>query len=155
MTWTPPRPASGGGLIFDRAESLLSFLDFYAGAVHVEPTGDALYLMIQEDGGPATVRAWDAGPEAMPFKWRSKEFLTSSPVNYASARVLAEHDPAAPIIFMVDADGRLRREVAVSNDLPFRLPGGFRAKVWEIEIEGTVPVQAVLVATSTEELANG
>lgn len=155
VTWTPPRPASGGGLIFDRAESLLSFLDFYAGAAHVEPTGDALYLMIQEDGGPATVRAWDAGPEAMPFKWRSKEFRTSSPVNFASARVLAEHDPAAPIIFRVYADGRLRREVAVSNDLPFRLPGGFRAKVWEIEIEGTVPVQAVLVATSTEELANG
>ena len=47
----------------------------------------------------------------------------------------------------------LRHTQTVADRNPFRLPGGFRAFDYQLELEGTRPVQAVALATSMQELA--
>jgi hypothetical protein len=47
----------------------------------------------------------------------------------------------------------LRYTVSVQGPEAQRLPAGFLAQQWQIDIEGTSPVQSVALATSVEELA--
>lgn len=41
---------------------------------------------------------------------------------------------------------------AVTQGVPFRLPAGFKARTWEIQISGQMPIQRIEMATSMEEL---
>jgi hypothetical protein len=56
----------------------------------------------------------------------------------------------------VYADSVLRFEKEVSNTNIFRLPAGFRAKNWEVQIEGFIPVKEIVLANSVKEvMGNG
>jgi hypothetical protein len=50
------------------------------------------------------------------------------------------------------ADGALKHTQTVADRNPFRLPSGYRAFEFQIELEGTNPVQDAAIATSVEEL---
>ena len=52
----------------------------------------------------------------------------------------------------VYGDGNIRAVKLVDKETPYRLPGGFRAKAWEVEVEGRVPVEAIYLASSISEL---
>jgi hypothetical protein len=85
----------------------------------------------------------------MTYRSRSKLFRQPYPLNYAAAVVTAN---AYPVTFRMYADGTLKHTQTVADRNPFRLPGGFRAFEYQFELEGTNPVQDLLVATSVEEL---
>lgn len=52
-------------------------------------------------------------------------------------------------------DGVIRHNKTVSNSQAFRLPGGFKGRRFEIQIDGYVPVRTVEVASGMEELYQG
>jgi hypothetical protein len=108
---------------------------------------------------------------AMTATFRSKTFVTP-PCTMGALRVDAD---AYPVTVKVDAgpftssqataiaaaSGGLltstgtavRYTATVSDSNPVRLPGGFRASEWIVQVETTQPVQAVAIANNIEELA--
>jgi hypothetical protein len=118
------------------------FTDVWAAAAYVDPLRDALYIA---DG--LTVRRFDAGG-ALTYVWRSKIFSTPRKLNFSAARIHA----AGSVTVRVFADGVKRFDTVVTGSNPFRLPGGFQADEWQIELEGTSEVFAFEVAETMAEL---
>lgn len=106
------------------------------------------------------------------YIWRSKVFETQNQRNFEAMRVYfstfkdtPELNPVANVspvqtlaadqwgLARVYADGILRftREIRRDGDL-FRLPSGFKAQNWQIEIEARVKILKIEFATSAKEL---
>lgn len=111
-------------------------------AMHHDPRTDTLYLA----QGTNIVR-YDRGT-ALTYNWRSKIFRAGFPMNFGFGQLVAN---AYPVTFKVYADGQLRVTKTVNDNNLFRLPSGFRATDWEIEISGTSRVTQATMTTSTSE----
>jgi hypothetical protein len=106
------------------------------------------------------------------FLWRSKVFDAPNQRNFAAMRTYFETWPdspelnpvpnAAPVqtlapdqygLVRVYADGVLRftRELRTSGEL-MRLPSGFKATYWQIEVEARVRIKSIEIATTAKEL---
>ncbi|WP_243546214.1 hypothetical protein [Pseudodesulfovibrio tunisiensis] len=57
------------------------------------------------------------------------------------------------VTFQLWGDGELRYTRNVSNDRPFPLPKGYAARRWEFAVAADVPVSAIRIAPSMQELA--
>lgn len=121
------------------------FLDGGYEAMHFDELQDQLYVL---DG--AGVMRWDADDFAMTARARSKVFRVPAPMNFACAEVVADVYPAT---FRLWADGVLRHTQTVVSRNPFRLPSGYMALDWQLEVETAGAVQGASVATSMNELA--
>jgi hypothetical protein len=116
----------------------------------------------------------DSSRAREPFKWRSKILETPNQRNFGAMRVFFETYPDSPVLnpvpnagleqqlaadqwglVRVYADGILRftRELRTSGQT-FRLPSGFKATFWQVEIEARVKVLSVEIATTTKELGS-
>lgn len=120
------------------------FLDTGYAGMHFDELRDQLYVL---DG--TAIKKWDAGT-AMTYKTKSKVFRAPKPLNFAAAEVVAD---AYPVTFKLYADGVLKHTQSVTSRSPFRLPSGFMALDWQMELEGTQPVQGCALGTSITELA--
>lgn len=128
---------------------------------------DALYVI---DG--TAIRKWDAGASMMTATFRSKLFRTP-PSNFGAGRVIAD---SYPVTVRIDALGlknttvaalvtkwggkltaptttSLRFSKTVTSREPFALPGGYTARDWQIQVETTVNVLHVALASGVGELA--
>jgi len=56
------------------------------------------------------------------------------------------------VIFNLYADSVLKFTKEVTTNKMFKLPRGFKAKEWEVEVMGMIPVTRIVVATSSKEL---
>lgn len=119
------------------------FMNTGYSAMYFDELKDQLYVLSNSN-----VQKWDAGV-AMTYRVVSKTFKQPYPINYAAAEVIAS---AYPVTFRLYADGVLKHTQTVTSRDPFRLPSGFRAFDYQIELEGTNAIQGVAVATSMEEL---
>ena len=136
-----------GFLIDPGNPSGIYFLDTGYQATHFDELRDQMYVL---DG--TSVKKWDASADTfMTYRARSKVYKQPYPVNYAAAEVVAT---AYPVTFRLYADGLLKHTETVASRAPFRLPGGYRAFDFQIELEGTYPVQGVAVASSMMELSD-
>lgn len=137
-----------GGFVFDPAQGTgaFTFIDTYATAGYSDLLQDALYLKV----GTNIVK-WGAGATAMSYTWKSAVFEMTTPTNPACAQVVARSYPAT---FKLYADGVLKHTQTVTNNDPFWLPSGYRARFLEVEVSGTGEVLAVHVASSPQELKN-
>lgn len=121
------------------------FLDFGCTALYLDPLQDALYIL-----NTTSVLKFDAGATYKTATFKSKLFHQPAPIpGFACAKVVAE---AFPVTFKLYADGVLKHTQTVANALPFRLPSGYRAQDYQIEISGTTNVQLVAMAHSMQEL---
>lgn len=121
------------------------FLDFGADALYSDDVQDALYVL---DG--TSVKKWDAG-SALTATFKSKQFRTPQPVvAFACAEVTAD---SYPVTFKLYADGVLKHTQTVASASPFRLPSGYMAQIWQIELSTTGAIQGAAVAHSMQELA--
>ena len=120
------------------------FLDTGYTAMHFDEFRDQLFVL---DG--ANIKQWDAGA-AMTVKARSKVYRQTKPTNFACAEVVAD---GYPVTFRLYADGELKHTQTVADAEPFRLPSGYRAMNFQMEVEGTHAIQAVLMGQSMAELA--
>jgi hypothetical protein len=135
---------SPGGFVFD-LEGGLSFIDgITVTATYTDLLTDSMYLMIGND-----VRRWDGGA-ALAYTWKSRLFSLQRPENFGAGRVSAT---GFPVTVKVYADGVLIHTETAQNNSPFRLPPGFLATDWEVEVSGTNRVRNVELATTISALA--
>ncbi len=137
-----------GGFILDpfNPDVGLVFIDQYATAGFTDSLSDALYLVDSVSGG---IVEWNAiGQPALSGTWRSKKYI-GSPVSYSSMKINALNYPVTVNIF---ADGLLKHAQQVQSSGVFRLPGGFLAELWEIEVSGINAIRSIQMATSVAEL---
>jgi hypothetical protein len=121
-------------------------IDGYGGYLH-EKTGE-FYITRALDSG---IYQWDEG-DAQDYVWRSKEYLLPMPANFGFLQIVAESYPVTATLY---ADGTKVGDFTAQSERAVRLPGGFRARVWEAEITGTSRVLSVHVAQSGTELKQG
>lgn len=122
-------------------------LDFYATAGYNDLEDDSLYLVV---GGSLVKFA--EGSSLQNFTWRGKKFYTPRPINPAVAKVECDNYSPNPT-FKLYADGVLVHTQTVTSSNMFRLPSGYKANEFEIELAGSVPINEVCVYESAEELS--
>ena len=136
------------GFIFDPRGGKNSYvsLNIYAKAGYNDLRTDTLYLMI---GG--ALKQFNSSSSLLAYTWKSKKFNTKKPINMGAAQVsCASYSPNPTFKFY--ADGSLKHTQTVTNNEPFRLPSGYLAKDFEIQLEGSVDVDTVCVYESASEI---
>lgn len=137
-----------GGFVFDPRGGKNSWVDlnFYAHAGYYDLEEGVLYLMVS-----GTVYKFDFDPNApRSVVWKSKQFHSDIPTCPSVAVVNAD---SYPVTMKLYADGVLKHTQTVANANAFRLPSGYMAQTFEVQIEGTAAVNYFIVADSPAELA--
>ena len=133
-----------GGFIIDPSEPL-------AGMVMLTQYSDCLYVDLETDtlyfAEGTQIKKWDSASTQLTYTWRSKLYIVPEPTNFGWLEIRAD---AYPINYKIIADG-VEIDAGAYNDIK-RLPGGFLADEWEIELSGTNRVKSVSVAHSAKEL---
>ena len=137
------------GFIFDPRGGKDSYikLDFHATAGFNDLENDELYLVV--DG--SVVKFASHASNVLSYTWRSKKFYTQRPINPAVAKVNCDTYSPNPTL-KIYADGNLKHTQTVANGNLFRLPSGYKANEFEVEIAGSVAVNDVCVYESSEEI---
>lgn len=135
------------GFIFDPRGGKNSYikLDFHATAGFNDLENDELYLVV---GG--SVYKFAQGSD-LSYTWRTKKFYVQRPINPGVAKVDCDSYSPAPT-FKLYADGVEKHSVSVTSDALFRLPAGYKANEFEVELSGSVPINEVCVYESAGEL---
>lgn len=135
------------GFIIDPRGGRSSYikLDFHATAGFNDLENDELYLVV---GG--AVYKFAQGSD-LSYVWRTKKFYVPRPFNPGVAKVDCDSYSPSPT-FKLYADGVLKHTQTVTNDGLFRLPSGYKANEFEVELSGSVPVNEVCVYESAGEL---
>lgn len=135
------------GFIFDPRGGKNSYikLDFYATAGFNDLENDELYLVV---GG--SVYKFAQGSD-LSFTWRTKKFYVDRPINPGVAKVECDSYSPAPTMKLY-SDGALKHTQTVSSGSLFRLPSGYKANEFEIELSGSVPINQVCVYESAGEI---
>lgn len=149
----PQPPLAGRGLVLDLDSLALNFLDVAAQAVAAGPTKDeGLHLAVFAAGQAGRCVLGSPEAEDLEFTWRSKVFAAPRPVTLAAGLVDADYAAGAlEVAVLADGVERLRRSLTSAR--PFRLPGGFKARTWQVEVRGRALVRDIRLATSVAELA--
>jgi hypothetical protein len=135
------------GFMLDMGSMDFMPLNWYASAGYYDAKFDNLYLVTNNN----QLVTFDTGTN-LTMTWRSKPFYSPKACNMSVARVEAETYPVTANIY---ADGLLKHTQSVLDRQPFRLPSGFLANTWSIEVVGAVAIYSLGLATAVEELANG
>lgn len=133
-------PSGGSGIFFQ---------DEGFDAAHFDELQDQLYLL----RGNRILR-WEGGSSFETCASRSGVVRAERPVNWAVAKLVASAFPAQLTIW---ADGVMVFDAAIQDRSPFRLPGGFMATDWQLQISlaggaSEPAAQGVVLAISTDDL---
>ena len=136
-----------GGFIIDPRGGTNSFvsLNFHATAGHSDLESDKLFLVV---GGSLVEFATGSSSS---LTWRTKKFYVQRPINVGVAKLECESYSPAPT-FKLYADGVLKHTQTVTSANAFRLPAGYKANEFEIELSSSVAVNNVCVYESSEEI---
>lgn len=140
--------SAGGGIIVEPSgsgPSIITDHNLTVTAAFNDLQRDGLYL-----AGDGNITRWDDGTSYLPYSWKSKIFEIPKHINFAWAQVLVSD--ALPVTLNVYANGALIHSQVITNSDPFRLPSGFKAKFWEVELVGTGEVRGILLAEQIKEL---
>ena len=150
-----PRGTRRGFFIDPNNPQGIFFMEKGYQGMYFDELRDHLYVL---DG--TSILKWDAAPDTgewspggdrfMTYRVKSKMFKQPIPHNFAAAEVIASE---YPVTFRLHADGVQVFEKTVASRDPFWMPAGYRAMDYQIELEGTAPVQGVAIASSKKELA--
>ena len=136
---------ASGGFILDTSGNF-TFHDITATSAYVDPVLDQLYVAVGN-----YINKWDAGT-AKNHVWKSKRHNLGKPEAFACAQIKA--NSFANTTFKMYVDGVLKYTKAVTSAEAFRLPSGFKSRIYEFEISGTDHWTSAYVAGSMEELKN-
>jgi hypothetical protein len=135
------------GFVLDPANSSgMYFLDFGFDALYLDDLQDALFVL---DG--VNIQKWDASTTLKTVTAKSKLFRMPKPMQaFSCAEVVAD---TYPVTFKIYADGALKHTQTVASAEPFRLPGGYYAQTFQLEVIGTSAIQGMAAAHSMKEMA--
>ncbi|ARV77121.1 hypothetical protein SKUL_22 [Pseudomonas phage Skulduggery] len=155
MAFTKPGQSESSIIVIDLtgAEPFLSRADQNSQAMFNEVgTGE---LFVLRDG--FDIYQWDDPDQAFAMMtWRSKPFVMTGDQTMGVFMVeTGDYTPQAgdTLKVTITADNKVM-EVTKLNK-PARLKSGFRAKRWQIEVHGNVPVTAMRLATGIDDLVGG
>lgn len=158
----------GAGFIFDYADhatgvdsrSKLTSLTGYATATHVD-VGSGLYYIQRGNRRNILLQA-ERGVGLIPYRWRSKAFVTPYLTSFGAVKVVARHvqrgdlPTGRTVKFTLFVGKEAKYSRAVKANEPFRLPRFYReVEPWYLQVEGDVDVYDIHMATSMEELKEG
>ena len=104
---------------------------------------DKLYVL--DNAGH--ISTWETGSNQT-YIWKSKLAREATAICPAALRLYATGD----VIFKLYADGTLVFTTTVTNSNVVRLPSGYRAKEFQIEVSGSGVLQSFAIASSVSEL---
>lgn len=108
-----------------------------------------------------TIQVLEAGALPLTFIWRSKVFTMRQPCNFGAIQVFAEAYPVTVRVrYSVPASfGAQPPEtpatvttVTLAGSDPVRLPAGFLAREWQVEIEATSNIASLILAETMDEI---
>ena len=137
--------ADGTGMIVDPAGGGVIFLDAGFDAAYRDSLMDALFVL-----NGANVQRWDAGTTPMTAKFVSKTYRQQTANCFTCGQVIA--NDYTGMVVRVYADGVLRYTKTVTNGKAFRLPRGFQALEWRVEVDTQGEWVAVSLAEHMAEL---
>lgn len=165
------------GVLIDPNHDRVAFNVLRRTGVTVNITNDVwsgeLFVLLN-DNKVYWINLADTAPTPEVWLWRSKIFQTSLKKNLEALRIYFSVPPGVSItlgtrntdlvqtlqanqygLVRIYADGTLvmTRELRTSGEL-MRIPSGFKADFWQIEVEGRVNVYSLQWATSAKELAS-
>ena len=109
--------------------------------------GEELYVLAQD----STIYSWcGCNSTWLTYTWKSKKFQWPTYLNMSAAQVI--NDGTDDLTFKFYVDDILKHTETVSSNNAFRLPSGFRGRVFEIELTGTSHVDIVTVSSSINQL---
>lgn len=144
-----------GVIIFDpdQGERSFSVGNDQAAAVYTNIEDDEMYLSdlsnILEWAGDSTTQ--------QTATWKSGHIRFPTPVNMGAALVQAEtYDSITFKLYaQIDTTMTLITSIAISDNEPFRLPGGYLSNLFQLEIITTDRVYSVAVGESVFDLTEG
>ncbi|MGZ5053373.1 MAG: hypothetical protein ACXWAT_00360 [Methylobacter sp.] len=112
-------------------------------------TTDTLYLLDSSHMLDSTwnIVSWETG-SVQSLTWKSKPERLPAPICPAAFRIFA----GGAVTFKLWADGDLKVNTTVSSSAVGRLPAGYKAKEFQIELSGTSQIDSVVIGTSVSEL---
>lgn len=135
-----------GGFVFEPrlADAAFSFIDTYATAGFADLIQDELFLKVS-----TKIQKWNASGVYSNYTWLSGVSTLETPENLGAAIVRAD---TYPVTFKLYADGVLKHTENVVSSSPFRLPGGYKAAQYSVELSGANEVYEVLVGSTMQSL---
>jgi hypothetical protein len=141
--------SDASAFMFDMRENTAIFttldhatFDFISG--YTDLATDILYLL-KTDG---SINSWETGA-ATSLTWKSKPLRLPKPICPAALRAYA----SGSFTLKLYADGNLVFTGTVTNNEVVRLPSGYRAKEFQVEVSGTSVIDSLSIANSVMELA--
>jgi len=135
------------GFIFDPATVDFVPITTDARALFYDPESGYLYM---RDDEATTIKSFDENQNSLvPYYWKSKNFRLPFRASLGAGHVFAD---AYPVVMKIYADGALKMTKTVTSNEPFKLPSGFTATHYQMEVEGTQTINTVMLATSYAEL---
>lgn len=134
---------SGGSFMLrvgDPVTGIVELSDTPTG-VHYRPEDDSLYLI----AGTSLVR-WAAGT-GRSFTWKSKEYLYPKPVDFRSAKMVAD---AYPVTLTLIGDGATELVLDLDDDEMRLIPKVRRCKKWVYQIEGSSAVDEFVLSDNQQ-----
>lgn len=136
-----------GGFMYDLISGQFIFHDIYATAGYNDLVRDYLYLAFSD----RTIKKWFEG-SAKTYTWRSKIFTMPRVVGFGCAQVEAAAYPVTAKFYCDNSTTPYHTQTVTSRDY-FRLPVK-QGRDFEVQLEGTAEVFALLVTQAPEELAD-
>lgn len=135
----------GGFMVNTIEPNGIIWLTQTADGVFEDSVSESLYLLTTGN----VIRKWDGGAVAS-ATFKSRVFRHPQPSCPSAARVVAS---TYPVTFSMWADGVLKVNAkSVTSDDVFRLPGGYMAEEFQVQISGTGPVEGVFVGEEVVDL---
>jgi hypothetical protein len=119
-------------------------LDLYATAGYNDRRTDTLYLAVGSN-----IQRWDGGSTNLTLVWKSKKYRFSSQINMGAAKIDAE---GYPVTLKVYGDGVLKHTQTVANNGTFKLPAGYRAEKYEIQVESAYKISTIAIGETVRDI---
>lgn len=129
------------GLVFDPRGQAAAFskLALKVNAGYQDPLTDKLYLSYKDDANAWQLGEFDAGA-VLPFEWQCKIFRYPRPKAFTTLSCKAD---AYPVDIEVFADGVSKFTITLNDDAPRKIPGGFKAKEWQLTVTSSNAVDFI------------
>lgn len=142
-----------GGFIFNPATGDFVRTDTHATAGYSDLETDTLYLAVGGD-----IQKWNRGLVRQSFKWKSSKIVLPKPSSMGALQIIGDHD--TPTTVEVWADGvkisnldGTNSYVSINSDTAVRMPSGYVAREWEVQVTGTSKVDQIIIAETLSDLA--
>jgi len=138
---------SKGGFIVDIEGSQVVYTDIYADCAYSD-LGSSHLFIVQNIGGANKVFQWNSNASKLNFKYKSKPIIVKRTTLNAGRVELK----SGSVDLSVIADGNIIFKKKISDTNVFRMPSGYSARQFEIELSGTGEVDGVFLASSVSEI---